>query len=117
MTGPGQASRAWVICSRDGLPRRRRASLQRRIVAAPIVETEAGPLGGDVVESPGEPFSEQRKVEVPDALCAADHPASGASRFCLWEGLWERLPAAIEVRGAGGVYSAKAHSRGIDSIE
>ena len=27
--------------------------MQRRIVATLIVETEAGPLGGDVVESPG----------------------------------------------------------------
>ena len=36
-----------------GLPRQRRASLQRRIVAPLIVESEARPLGGAVVESLG----------------------------------------------------------------
>jgi len=36
-----------------GLPRRRRTSLQRRIVAPLIVESEARPLGGVVVESLG----------------------------------------------------------------
>jgi hypothetical protein len=30
--------------------------------------------------------------------------------------LWERLPAAMELATARRVYSAKAHSRGIDSI-
>ena len=35
------------------LPRRRRTSLQRRIVASLIVESKARPLGGVVVESLG----------------------------------------------------------------
>jgi len=30
---------------------------------------------------PGELFSDQRKVEAPDALCAAGHPVCGAGRF------------------------------------
>ena len=51
------------------------AKASRQGVIAPlIVESEAGPLGGDVVESLGGHSCHPRKVEAPDALCAADHP-------------------------------------------
>ena len=64
---------------------------RRGVVAALIAESEARPLGGAVVESLGGVLCHPRKVEAPDALCAADHPWPRRRGRALWE----RRPAAI----------------------
>ena len=68
------------------------------MIAALTGESGAGPLGGDVVESPGSLSLTKGRVEAPDALCApvpevlrglsrrpsgADHPACAAGRAIL----------------------------------
>jgi hypothetical protein len=50
VTDPGQASREGMIYGREVcFPKASRQG----VIAALIAETDAGPLGGDVVESPG----------------------------------------------------------------
>ena len=95
---PAAMSEQW----QGGLPRRRRTSLQRRIVAALIVEERGrafergcgGKLGGQSCHL--------RKVEAPDALCAPVPNAFGGR---------SSLPPAPDL-GSGVSCIVRARARG-----